>query len=94
MEPTWTLEENRVFPNWTILCSGEEEPSEDIPCCIPGSDLKEVYVYIYIFIHTYNICVGVCMCASVRISRIVLNLESDNSFSLLCFNDCLNVQIP
>lgn len=34
------------------------------------------------------------MCASVRISRIVLNLESDNSFSLLCFNDCLNVQIP
>lgn len=68
MEPTWTLEENRVFPNWTILCSGEEEPSEDIPCCIPGSDLKEVYVYIYIYLYTHIIYVWECVCVQVCVS--------------------------
>lgn len=76
----------------------KEELSEDILCCILGSDLKDIhikynYISISIYTHVYiytHICV--CICANVHISRIVLNLESDNSFPLLNYcSDCLNV---
>lgn len=69
----------------------KEELSEDILCCILGSDLKDlsmkynyisisIYTHIHIHTHVQDLCGVVCMCANVHISRIVLNLEYDNSF--------------
>jgi len=78
----------------------KKELSEDILCCILGSDLEEVYIkyisiYTPIYIHTHILYVwGVCMCASVHISRIVLNLESDKAFVFFTLTiaviECIN----